>query len=66
MTNLEMSVRDTLERLEKRYLELTNGEDWVNVKDTFDRGVACSLHLAIEFIKTDLNAWGEIVNEEIH
>ena len=59
MTNLEISLRDTLERLEKRYLEVTKGEDWVNIKDPYDRGKASSLDLAIKFIKTDLQCWGE-------
>lgn len=59
MTNLEISLRDTLERLEKRYSEITKGEDWLNIKDPRDSGRASGLDLAIELIKTTLLCWGE-------
>ena len=55
MTNLEMSVRDTLERLEKRYLEVKESKDF----DNFKYGYSLGLDLAISFLKTDLASWGE-------
>lgn len=55
MTNLEEGVRDTLERLEKKYLELKESEAF----DNFKYGYSLGLDLAIKFIETDLKCWGE-------
>ena len=50
MTHLEEGVRDTLERLEKKYLELKESKDF----DNFKYGYSLGLDLAIHFLKTDL------------
>ena len=55
MTHLEEGVRDTLERLEKKYLELKESKDF----DNFKYGYSLGLDLAIHFLKTDLKCWGE-------
>lgn len=55
MTHLEEGVRDTLERLEKRYLEIKESKDF----DNFKYGYSIGLELAIAFLKTDLKCWGE-------
>ena len=55
MTNLEEGVRDTLERLEKKYLELKESEAF----DNFKYGYSLGLDLAISYLKTDLHCWGE-------
>lgn len=55
MTNLEEGVRNTLERLEKKYNELKESEDF----DKFKFGYQLGLDLAISFLKTDLECWGE-------
>ena len=55
MTNLEEGVRDTLARLEKKYFELKESKDF----DNFKYGYSIGLDLAINFLKTDLQCWGE-------
>lgn len=54
MTNLEESVRNTLERLEKKYNELKESK-----ASDLNSGYILGLGLAISFLQTDLNSWGE-------
>ena len=55
MTNLEMSVRDTLSRLQAKYVEVKNSKDF----GLYQYGEANALDLAIKFIETDLRVYGE-------
>ena len=55
MTELEMGVRDTLSRLEKENQRMKESENF----DSYKYGYSLALELAIAFLKSDLNAWGE-------
>ena len=55
ITNLEIGVRGTLERLEKQYKEMKESENF----DNYKYGYSLALELAIAFLKTDLKLWGE-------
>ena len=55
MTHLEEGVRDTLSRLQAKYVEVKNSKDF----GLYQYGEANALDLAIKFIETDLECWGE-------
>ena len=55
MTMLEEGVRNTLERLEKKYNELEEKKDF----DMFIIGYQLGLDLAISYLRSDLKWLGE-------